>query len=145
MLVLTSSLAGCGFEAHLALFLLLAVFTFSAMLRFDMTLYSCAQISEDKFRKALLGLKLGYSDENTATLVRHYDFDHVGKVYYREFCKDVRHGCFVVRALLVHSVVLRPLLSPLSVCCLVTCFASYVTASSEIMLCSDGPICGRGY
>ena len=50
------------------------------------------QISEDKFRKVLLGLKLGYSDENTATLVRHYDFDHVGEVYYREFCKDVRYG-----------------------------------------------------
>lgn len=53
---------------------------------------SVVQLGEDKFRKIFAGQKVGLSDDNVSALISHYDRDHVGKVYYQDFIKDVR-GC----------------------------------------------------
>jgi hypothetical protein len=47
------------------------------------------QVTIDKFRKIINGMKLGYGDDNIATLVHFYDQDHSGKVLYKLFVEDM--------------------------------------------------------
>jgi hypothetical protein len=48
-----------------------------------------AQVTVDKFRKIISGMKLGYGDDNVTTLVHFYDQEHTGKVGYRVFAEDM--------------------------------------------------------
>ena len=47
------------------------------------------QVTVDKFRKIIHGMKLGYGDDNITTLANFYDQEHVGKVSYKLFVEDM--------------------------------------------------------
>lgn len=49
-----------------------------------------SQLPTDKFKKVFAAQGVSLSEDNVTALAQFYDRDHVGKVYFQDFCTDVR-------------------------------------------------------